>query len=325
MNYTPGSYITSGSEAAVKDPLGVEVRLAGVDLNLLIALEALLTHQNVTLAARKIGQTQPAMSRALARLRDLLDDDLLVRGANGLQLTTRGAHLARRLPATMAQVREVCHLRETESRVALSVNEHLSPLLLPGLLDQRPHGNTPLRIGTHDSPQQALDQLQTRAADFVLGAGLPDDSGMASQMVFRDAFVTLVAPDAVPDTAAFLARDHARISGEAFPQVAAALTGAGLVRARLVEVPDIMSAALLAAQGSLALTVPQCIAKWLQLSVDLRAVASPVPIAGYELQIGWLEHDLQVTHRSLLDRLGRFASAALENAGRAFTMPAAHA
>lgn len=325
MNYVPGSYVASSREPAVADMAGIESRLAGVDLNLLIALEALLIHQNVTLAARKIGQTQPAMSRALARLRDLLDDDLLVRGSNGLQLTVRGAHLARRLPIAMAQVRDVCHLRETESPVALSVNEYMSPLLLPQLMDNRPHGNTPLLIGTHGSSRQALEQLETRSADFVLGAGLPVAAGIASLPVYSDDFVSLVGPGIAADAVGLRDLDHARISEDVFPQVSAALATARVDPARFVDVPDIVSAALMAGQGRLALTVPRSIAKWLQLTTDLQELAPLVAISGYELRIGWLNRTLQPSHQSLVERLVRFTHQALEGTGSRHEQRAIHA
>ncbi len=55
------------------------INLASVDLNLLVALEALLEQRNVTYAGQRVGLSQPAMSRALARLRGVFNDDLLVR------------------------------------------------------------------------------------------------------------------------------------------------------------------------------------------------------------------------------------------------------
>src|SRR5690606_2013980 len=77
-------------------------KLAGIDLNLLVVLEALLICRNVTHAARRIGQTQPAVSRSLARLRSILGDDLLVRSSTGLKLTAHGEYLAEIVPATMS-------------------------------------------------------------------------------------------------------------------------------------------------------------------------------------------------------------------------------
>src|SRR3954462_10276508 len=62
--------------------------LAGVDLNLVVALDALLTERHVTRAAERLGLTQSAASHALGRLRELLGDPLLVRGPGGAMLPT---------------------------------------------------------------------------------------------------------------------------------------------------------------------------------------------------------------------------------------------
>jgi DNA-directed RNA polymerase subunit beta len=79
-----------------------EVHLAGLDLNLLPALEALLRRRNVSHAAVDVGLSQPAMSRALARLREVLGDTLLVRvPGGGYALTPRADELAGRLAFTL--------------------------------------------------------------------------------------------------------------------------------------------------------------------------------------------------------------------------------
>src|SRR6266404_5109215 len=61
------------SPRAVRD-----MRFHGLDLNLLVALDALLTHQNVTRAAEQLNLSQSALSGALARLREHFDDELVV-------------------------------------------------------------------------------------------------------------------------------------------------------------------------------------------------------------------------------------------------------
>lgn len=68
--------------------------LANFDLNLLVALQALLAERNVTRAARSVGVTQPAMSASLARLRRHFEDELLVRVANSYTLTPLATRLA---------------------------------------------------------------------------------------------------------------------------------------------------------------------------------------------------------------------------------------
>lgn len=84
-----------------------EVNLSGLDLNLLPPLEALLRRRNVTHAAADVGLSQPAMSRALARLRDLLGDPLLVRAGGGLVLTPRAQTLAAQLAPALERVKGV--------------------------------------------------------------------------------------------------------------------------------------------------------------------------------------------------------------------------
>ena len=70
------------------------VNLSNVDLNLLVALDALLEERSVTRAAAKVGISQPGMSSALGRLRKLFDDPLLVRDGSGLSATARAQMLA---------------------------------------------------------------------------------------------------------------------------------------------------------------------------------------------------------------------------------------
>lgn len=68
--------------------------LHGIDLNLLVAFDALIAERSVTRAGARIGRTQPAMSAALSRLRALIGDELFVRGPSGLEPTPRALDLA---------------------------------------------------------------------------------------------------------------------------------------------------------------------------------------------------------------------------------------
>jgi LysR family transcriptional regulator, nod-box dependent transcriptional activator len=68
--------------------------LGGLDLNLLVALDALLSERNVTRAAQRVGLSQPGMSNALARLRKQCGDPLLVRRGAALVPTPRAEALA---------------------------------------------------------------------------------------------------------------------------------------------------------------------------------------------------------------------------------------
>lgn len=80
------------------------INLARIDLNLLVALDALLTERSVTRAAARVGLGQSAMSHNLARLRQLLDDELLVRAPDGMRPTPRALALADRVRITLSDI-----------------------------------------------------------------------------------------------------------------------------------------------------------------------------------------------------------------------------
>lgn len=78
-----------------------------LDLNLLLALDALLAEQNVTRAAKRLNLSQPALSARLARLRDLFDDPLLTPTQRGMTPTAKAVELREPLHAALEQVRSV--------------------------------------------------------------------------------------------------------------------------------------------------------------------------------------------------------------------------
>jgi LysR family transcriptional activator of mexEF-oprN operon len=82
-------------------------RPQNVNLNLLAAFEALVTERNLVRAAAKAGVSQPALSYDLKKLRSLFNDELFVRGADGLELTARGRQLYEAFRPALAQLQSV--------------------------------------------------------------------------------------------------------------------------------------------------------------------------------------------------------------------------
>ena len=87
------------------------MNLAGADLNLLVALRALLQERNVTRAAQTVGLSQPAMSNALARLRRQFGDELLVREGRGLALTPVARELQHAVEPALAMVERALRIQ----------------------------------------------------------------------------------------------------------------------------------------------------------------------------------------------------------------------
>jgi DNA-binding transcriptional LysR family regulator len=89
------------------------MNIGGIDLNLLLAFEALMDERHVGRAAKRIGLSQPAFSNAIARLRVRLDDPLFVRRSHGMFPTARAERLAGPIRSALAQLRETFETRET--------------------------------------------------------------------------------------------------------------------------------------------------------------------------------------------------------------------
>ncbi len=307
------SHEPSDATAPMLQPTPFDARLAGVDLNLLVVLEALLVCRNVTHAARRLGQTQPAVSRALARLRELLRDDLLVRSSTGLKLTSRGEHLAQSVPMTMAHVREVISSRRVDHGVRLSINASLAPALLPHLLQSSARKNEPFRINTHKSPQEGFSQLRAHAVDYMLGTATVDEPDFESEQVFAEDFVTLVAFERHqfggirPSESHFLDLTHVRLvenGSETFPQVVDTLMSYGRRRSQLFEVQDVTSAALMVSESALALTVPRSVAGWLTRTLRLSALLPPIAIPQQKVSMYWLAGASGTTRHRVINEIG---------------------
>jgi hypothetical protein len=84
-----------------------ESKLANLDMNLLVSLDALLQERSVSRAAERLGLSQPSLSASLARLRRHFRDDLLARVGNRYELTPLAAQLAEQTTSALAAVARV--------------------------------------------------------------------------------------------------------------------------------------------------------------------------------------------------------------------------
>jgi DNA-binding transcriptional LysR family regulator len=120
------------------------MNISGIDLNLLLAFEALIDERHVGRAARHVGLSQPAFSNAIARLRTRLGDPLFVRTGRGMTPTPRAEQLAGPIRSALAQLRQTFELPHSfdpsvsahRFRIGLSddVELRLVPLLARSML-----------------------------------------------------------------------------------------------------------------------------------------------------------------------------------------------
>src|SRR5687768_6053951 len=167
------------------------------DLNLLYALEALLSERSVTRAAAKLGLTQPAMSHALRRLREQLGDPILVRGSRGMVPTPRAQDLAISVRRALEEAR---HTLESESgfepltsrrSFTLSTADLGQLLLLPPLLARLTREGPGIDLNVR--PLGPLPEiLEEGTIELALGTSVPELPGLYRQTLFAERFVCVV-------------------------------------------------------------------------------------------------------------------------------------
>ncbi|MBX5230687.1 LysR family transcriptional regulator [Rhizobium sp. NLR9b] len=274
------------------------MNLASIDLNLLVALEALLEHRNVTYAGQHVGRSQPAMSRALARLRDIFNDEILVRGSAGYVITPRGQRLAELLPAALNNIKTMViesNLPATKwgPQTVVAMPDHQTLVLLPRLLQRAPH----LEIIPHSLCDDVLGGLEKGDIDLAVGQIVTAPTGYLRRILYTDQLMYLLRHDH-PALAQewtienLMALRHTATRSDCLMQ-------GGQIYDELpdLELPDkhprrfshVLTAAMVAAATDCALLVPRRAAIQISAMLPLTAVAPPAESKPYEVTLIWHE------------------------------------
>lgn len=277
-----------------------EMNINGIDLNLLPPLAALLEHRNVTRAGAICGLSQPAMSRALARLRALLGDPLLVRGSQGYVLTPRAAALRPLLQATLdgmtalltpivfdpAVTRRTIRLAGADSHSVGIIPEVMARLATsaPGInLRVEPYGT--------DLPAR----IESGAIDMAFAiAATPLPPGALSMPLADDRLALVMRrghPAADHDwTLADYGRWHhagVAITGDGQSDIDAALAAAGVRRRIALVTPHFTAALAAVAATDLVTTVSERFARRFADAFGLIVKTPPLAMLDLQLTIVW--------------------------------------
>ncbi|MEZ5649852.1 MAG: LysR family transcriptional regulator [Burkholderiaceae bacterium] len=159
----------------MNDALG---RLRSINLNLLPILAALLRHANVTHAAAALNLTQSTVSGSLQQLRDILDDDLLVRHGRDMALTERARRLAPEVDRLLNQADRLLQQREfdpatSDDRFSIATADYVSALVAlrlgPVLQADAPH----ITLSLRPTPGSSARDLQAGSLDLIICPNLP--------------------------------------------------------------------------------------------------------------------------------------------------------
>jgi DNA-binding transcriptional LysR family regulator len=309
-------------------------RLGAFDLNLLLVFDVLLAERNVTRAAKRLGLSQSAVSNALARLRDALDDPVLVRAGSGMVPTARALALGRDISDGLHRIGGaittwgIAAFDPTTARrtFTIAATDYVQFVLLGRLVERirsaAPGVTVQVVSPTKDFP---LNGLETGALDLILASNraAPVPRGLHRRWLFRDHLVCLLRADH-PTTNApltlerYLELDHI----EALPigSVGLAdeiLAGLGHTRRIALTVPNFMIAPYVVMQSGCCFTLANRIA--LPLTKLLPVRRRPLPFTTPSVAIGAFWHDRvhkDAAHR-WLRRLIIDTASELEGDGRA--------
>ncbi len=171
--------------------------LAGLDLNLLVVLEAVLEEQNVVQASLRVNLSPSATSHALARLRDTFGDSLLVKSGRGLVRTPRGDALMPRVKRALAEVEAVFREKRFDAsslvrafRVAMT--DHVQLVLLPAvdaILEAEAPG---VDVFSSSPGPSKLPRLRAGEIDCAVRLAPPANDELSRVRLFDDELVVVV-------------------------------------------------------------------------------------------------------------------------------------
>lgn len=297
--------------------------LSRLDLNLLIAFDALLAEEGVTRAAARLGISQPSMSHALSRLRTLFKDELFVRTPNGMRPTPRAMALADPVRLALSVIQGTLQEQGFDPAVAertfvLGMPDSIEVALLPRLVAhlevEAPKIHLRVRpVDRFDVPEQLDRDRMHLAISGLLTEGAVHHKrrrlyGVDYLVLYDPAQVPLQPPLALED---YVTIPHVlgSLRGDAHGVVDDALAPLGLRRLVAVATPHFAAVPFVLKGARLLSTVPQPAAGIFAERFGL--ATSPVPVVLPEVDVSMLWHasyDHDSAHRWLRGIVARLAA-----------------
>ncbi|KFJ92845.1 LysR family transcriptional regulator [Pseudomonas sp. 1-7] len=272
--------------------------LRRVDLNLLVIFEALMFEKNLTRAAEKLFLGQPAVSAALARLRDLFDDPLLVRNGRTYEPTARALAILKELQPAMdtiscavSRAREFNPANNRDTfRIGLSDDAEFG--LFPALLNQI-REEAPEVVIVVRRVNFLLMSSMLASGEISVGVSFTTDlPANAKRRKLRELKVKVLRGDNRPGSLTlddFCSRPHALVSfsGDLSGNLDNDLARLGRSRRVVLAVPQFSGLRSILAGTELLASVPDYAAAALIEGTSLRADDPPFPIITSDLAMVW--------------------------------------
>lgn len=298
------------------------LRLADLDLNLLLILDVLLEERHVTRAAERLGTSQSTLSSALARLREALADPLLVRTARGMLPTPRAIELQPALRAALEGLTRALEGRPafdpaTSQQAFVIAATDYPQFVLAGPLMARLRRSAPgISLDIRSiSGRFPWEMLLAGECDLVLAGQAQAPAGLQSRLLFRDDLVCLLRKDHSAlsrpfDLEAYLALAHLEAHPLEGPTlVDTLLAKQGRERTIRLRLPQFLVAPFVVMGTDLCFTLARRIAEPMVAHHPLALRPFPLAAPGVTVRAYWhrrMQED--PAHRWLRDQLARAAT-----------------
>jgi DNA-binding transcriptional LysR family regulator len=294
------------------------------DLNLLVALDALLELGSVTAAAKRLHLSTPAMSHALGRLREVFGDELLVRAGRRMVATPRGralAALVHDLVVTALRLPDAGSsrpLRDVHRTFVIRAPDGIAlvfgPTLVEAMVGVMPQASVQF---VSDSADEA-GGLRDGRIDLDVGAVAPSDPEVRVKVLRKQPLVGVarrghgvLASRLTPRQFAEAAHVAVGTARQRPSAVDAALARLGLRRVVKLWVPHVYAAIAAAARSQLVASVPERIARKAAPALGAEVFVLPLTLAPEPLLVAWHpQHERDAAHAWLRAELVRQLSQA---------------
>lgn len=272
------------------------------DLNLLVALEALLIERNVTRAAARLNLSQPALSAQLNRMRDLFGDPLLIPGHRGMIPTAKALALFEQLRPGLDALRTALtsHAQFEPSTadltVAIACSDYTQAVVVAPLVLALRKTAPGLRIAVIGGLANDIEARMGRGEiDLALLTPELTPPGLRSQPLFRERYVLIGRRDHPklrrrPNLDAFMKLEHVVVSpqgGGFATAVDEALAAQGLRRNVVLSAASFLFVLDIVARSDFVALVPQRLLR--NREAGLRCLEPPLPVAGFDIAMVWHE------------------------------------
>lgn len=269
-------------------------RARQLDLQLLLAFRHLYQLRGLTRAASQMNLSQPAMSRVLAKLRDIFADPLFLRSPQGLQPTPRATQLLPQVQSAIEQMQALIeetsyHPAEDQGRLILCCNDFAANQLLPAICTQLKQQAPGLTVDIRPWTPGLLMTLASTAIDMALCLNEPHGADVTLETLYSDPYVVVMcanhplANDPVSQQS-YLAAEHILIPMGTKQQgiIEAMLASQGIVRRIALRVPYLLAALAMLPGNPYLLTVPSWVASCYKAQFNL--ACQPLPFATPDAQ-----------------------------------------